>query len=420
MITPEGPHQVSENRAPSSGDTEDARTSPTRRPGPLRRQATLVASAAAVIVGVGVSATWWTRASGSAATNAATPSELRDVPRDEGGAIVISDSYAHRIGLTFGTVERGVLTPVAKVVGTVELDPRRVTAVGTRTSGFVKHVFKLEGDDVRAGEALAEIESAELGQAQANLTTARAEQQAARINAARETALLRDHLTTARESEEAAATLSAREASLAAAEQALLALGGDTHGPLGLRVLRSPIAGHVVDALISVGQSVEPHKLAFRVANLDSVWIELDIFERTVGQVRVGDAVEVTPMADLKRPIRGNVAHVGELIDANSRSTDVRVQVDNRERRLRPGQAVSALIRLSGPGRDALTIPSESVTYVDDTPTVFVASSPNRLVPTKIRIGLTDGIREEIVSGVPEGARVVNGGVFALKSELFR
>lgn len=415
MTAAEGTDQDTENQTRSAADI-GAGAAAKQPAGQIRRRAALIASAAVVIVGLGASARWWNRPSG-AATMAP---ERRDVPREEGNAIVISNSYAHRIGLTFGLAERGALTPVVKVVGTVELDPRRVTAVGTRTSGFVKHVFKLEGDDVRAGEPLAEIESAELGLAQANLTTARAEQKAARINAARETALLRDRLTTAREAEEAGAMLSAREASLAAAEQGLLALGGDARGPLGLRVLRSPIAGHVVDALISVGQSVEPHKLAFRIANLDSLWIELDIFERTVGQVRVGDSVEVTPMADLKRPIKGKVAHVGELIDANSRSTDVRVQVDNRERRLRPGQAVSALIRLSGPGRDALMVPAESVTYVDDTPTVFVASSPTRIVPTKVRTGLTDGIHEEIVSGLPEGARVVKGGLFALKSELFR
>ena len=393
------------------GDTSAAAPSSPRRP----RRIVMIATGLLVVAGVGAAARSWRRPS-----EAATRPEPRDVPHEEGGTIVISDAFARRSRLTYGTIERGVLTPIVKVVGTVEFDPRRLTAVGTRTTGFVKHVFKLEGDEVKTGEALAEIESVDVGQAQANLTTARAAQKAARMNAVREATLLREQLTTARESEDASATLAARDAALAAAEQALMAMGGNARGPLGLRVLRSPISGHVVEAAISVGQSVEPHKLAFRVANLDSVWVELDIFERTVGLVRIGDAVEVTPVADARSPIRGKVAHVGELIDSASRSTEVRVQVDNRERRLRPGQAVSAVIRLSGRGHDALTVPAESITYVDDTPTLFVATSSNRIVPTKVRVGLSDGEREELLSGPPAGTPVVRSGVFALKSELFR
>jgi len=380
-----------------------------------RRRLGLLIAGLLGAAGLAAALHWWHRPASAQAT-----AEPRDVPRDEGGAITFSDSYARRIGLTLGTVERTALTPIVKVMGTVEFDPRRLTAVGTRTTGFVKRVFKLEGDDVQAGEALAEIESGDLGQAQANLTTARAAQKAAQANATREAKLFRDQLTTARESEEAAATLAARDAALAAAEQALIALGGEAHGPLGLRVLRSPITGHVVEAAISVGQSVAPDKLAFRVANLDSVWVELDIFERNVGVVRIGDPVEVAPVADTKGPIKGKVAHVGELIDAASRTTEVRVLVDNRERRLRPGQAVSAVIRLSGRGHEALTVPAESITYVDNTPTLFVATTHNRIVPTKVSVGLSDGAREELLSGPPAGTSVVKAGLFALKSELFR
>jgi len=346
--------------------------------------------------------------------------EPRDVPQEQGGAIVLSDSYRERNKIEFGLVERGPLRPMVKVVGTVALDPRRVAAVGTRIPGFVKRVFKLEGDDVRAGDALAETESAELGQAQARVSAARAEQIAASANARREAALLADRLTTARESEEAAATLASREASLAAARQGVEAMGGAIDGPLGLRVIRSPIAGHVVEAMVSVGQSVGAHQPAFRVANLDSVWVELDVFERTVGKVRVGDSVEVVPSSDPSRRISGRVAHVGDVIEQASQSADVRVEVGNREHLLRPGQAVSAIIRISGPPRDTLSVKAESVTYVDDVPTVFVEIAPGRIVPTRVEIGVTDGARQEVLSGLREGARVVTGGVFALKSELFR
>jgi cobalt-zinc-cadmium efflux system membrane fusion protein len=356
----------------------------------------------------------------SAGRRSEVAAEMRDVPHEDHGAIWVSAGYRARNGITFAVAERAPLTPIVKAVGTVVLDPRRVAAVGTRVPGFVRRVFKLEGDEVRAGEPLAETESADLGEAQAGLQSALAEESAAAINARREEALLADRLTTAREAEEAHATLLTRQAGLAAARQRVQALGGSSDGRLGVRVLRSPIAGHVVESSLSVGQGVEAHKLAFRIANLDTVWIELELFERSIGLVRIGDPVDVAPAADPTRHIRGKVAHVGEIIDLASRSAEVRIQVDNRDRLLRPGQSVSAVIHVGGHAALALSVPAEAITYVDNAPTVFLAETPERIVPTKVRLGVTDGSRQEILSGLRENQRVAVKGVFALKSELFR
>ena len=343
-----------------------------------------------------------------------------DVPSAEGKAIVFSQAFRERAGLRTAIARRAELVPQIEVVGTVTFDPAHVAAAGTRIRGLVRRLHHLEGDRVAAGEVLAELESAELGEAQAQVSMLEAQTKASESNAARERDLAERRLSTARESEVADAHLGEHRAMLAAARQKAAALGGAAQGALGVYQLRAPIAGTVVERLVSAGQSVEGNLVAYRVADLDHLWIELAVFESGLDAIRRGDTVQIRPLADPTRAIAGVVAHVGDAIDATSRSAPVRVEIDNRERRVRPGQAVSASVRASGPTRTALLVPAPSVTHVDGKPTVFVAEGDHRVVPTRVALGALGAAGQEITDGLAEGAVVISEGVFALKSELYR
>jgi cobalt-zinc-cadmium efflux system membrane fusion protein len=272
---------------------------------------------------------------------------------------------------------------------------------------------------VKAGDVLAEIESAELGQAQAEISVAKARRRIAEVSSKRETELLQKQLTTLREAEDAELQLAERKAALTAANQRVAALGGAA-GPFGVYLVKAPIAGHIVERRVDVGQTVESDVVAFRVADLSSLWVELAVFERNIGAIRVGDQVEVRPMSEPNLVIKGRVDHVEQVLDVSTRSAGVRVLVDNQEGKLRPGQSVQASIHATGPTRDVISVPDAAVTYVDGQPTVFVAEAADRVVPVAVKLGVSDGLRQEIVEGVAVGQQVVVGGVFALKSELYR
>jgi cobalt-zinc-cadmium efflux system membrane fusion protein len=371
-------------------------------------------AAGAGVVGLGLVA----RSAGGAAPEPAAIA--LDVPRAEGAAIVFSTGFRERAGVKTVALRRAPLTPVIKVNGTVTFDPQHVAAVGTRIRGLVRKLGRIEGDAVVEGELLAEIESAELGEAQASVTMIHAQKKAAELNATREIELAGRRLSTAREAEVAQASLDEHKAMLGAARQKVTALGGATAGPFGVYLLRAPLTGTVVERHIAAGQSVEGNLVAYRVADLDHLWIELAVFESSLGAIRNGDAVEVRPLAAPEASISGKVAYVGDEIDPTSRSAAVRIKVDNTPRLLRPGQAVTARLHASGPARTALLAPSSAVTFVDGKPTVFVATGEDRVVPTAVEIGATNGDEQEIAGGLAEGAVVVSEGVFALKSELYR
>ncbi|CAN5703457.1 efflux RND transporter periplasmic adaptor subunit [soil metagenome] len=358
---------------------------------------------------------------GAEASTGAT--EIADVPRLEGKTIVFSPAFAKRSALKSAPVESSSLTPVVQLVGTVTFDAEHVSAAGTRISGFVTKVTKVEGDRVEKGDVLAEIESTDLGRAQAQVAVVMARKNAAERNAQREADLFSKNLTTAREEEMARAELEEQVAMLTAASHDVTALGGSGGGRLGAYVVRAPIRGSVVTRTISAGQSVGSDLVAFRVADLDYLWIELSVFEREIGSIHVDDVVELTPTGgDSATKLQGKVAYVGEVIDPDTRTAGIRVKVDNHARLLRPGQSVNARVRPAGLAREVITVPVTALTFVDGKPTVFafVGTSDTEVLVKGVKLGRTDGERQEIIEGLVIGERVVSEGVFALKSELFR
>lgn len=373
----------------------------------------LLAAGAVVVIGVGAYL-----ALHKGETAVAEPP--RDVPTMDGKWIRYSATFAQRAKLEFGTAEPAALTPVVNVTGTVTFDPERVAAVGARISGRVRKILKFPGDPVKAGDALCEIESADLGQAQSSVLAARAHASAADANDRREAQLAEARVSAARDAELAKATAQSAQADLHAAEQRVRALGGDSSSEIGVLLVKSPIPGKIVESHVSRGQSVEPSATLFRVADLDRVWIELAVFERELGHMQTGDEVEISPQTNLGVVLKGKVAHVGDVIEQETRSGDVRVVVENPDGSLRPGQSVLAKIHTKTAPKPSILLPRDAVTSIDGKATVFVAHDATSVEPRTVTTGARDGTRVEITEGVQPGERVAVSGVFALKSEIFR
>lgn len=373
---------------------------------------------AAVVVGLLV----WNNARGKSEEQEQAVSEkaVRDVPFLDGNWIRYSTGFAERNKLTFVAVEKGSLSPVVHLTGTVQYDPDKVAAIGARIEGRVRNVLKIEGDPVKVGDVLAEIESAELGAAQAALISARAHHDAALANERREKELASAKISSSREAEVAAAAAASARAELQAAEGRVRAMGGIPGGEPGILLLRSPIEGRVVARNLLRGQFVEPTLTAFKVAELSRVFVELAVFERDVATIHAGDKVEFTVPGTGHTQVPGRVSYVGDEIDLQTKTAAVRVIVEDPPVPLRPGQSVIATIHTSSRAEPTLLLPRDSVTSVDGKWTVFVAHDETSVEPRAIELGRQDGDRVEVAKGLKEGERVVANGVFALKSEIFR
>jgi len=374
------------------------------------------------LLALGTAATVWALkdAEGSAAAATLPP----DVPRVEGASIAYSSAFAERAGIKLSPALRAELVPVINAVGTIDFNPEHMATVGARLKGLVTQVSKFEGDSVEPGTVLAVIESAELGEAQAQVGTLEAEKLAADRNLERENTLAAKKLSTAREAEVASVEAERYDHLLGAARQKVSAMVGGVGSRsrrLGSHELRSPIQGTVVARNVAPGQAVEGEVVAFRIANLEHLWVEIEVFEKSLGFLALGDRVELSPLATPTETFEGRVARIGAVIDTATRSAPVRVELENRDRRLRAGQAVNATIHASGgSARERTLVPTAALTFVDGKPTLFVSSGEHRVRVASVEIGATNGAQTEVVKGVAPGEQVVSDGVFALKSELFR
>jgi cobalt-zinc-cadmium efflux system membrane fusion protein len=354
---------------------------------------------------------------------AATPASaapVRDAPVLDGEIIRFSEGFAKRAGLNTAAVELRPLQPFVNVNGSLQYDPHRFGAVGARIPGRARRVFKVAGDYVKAGQPLVEIESAELGHAEAQVFAARARALAAETDMKRERRLADAKVSSEREAETAKANYEVARAEKMAAERAVAALGGDMDSAVGVMTLRSPIDGKVVSANVVRGQTVQASDTLFEIADTSSLWAMLTVFERDVALVHEGDEVEIVPPGEGAPVIKGRVDHVGGAIDVQTRSTSVRVVVPNPDATLRPGQSVAARLHVRAAEAKTLVVPQSAITRIDGKPSVFVSLGRTEVKPRLVELGAQDASLVAVREGLREGERIVVEGVFALKSELFR
>ncbi|BAH39224.1 MAG TPA: efflux RND transporter periplasmic adaptor subunit [Gemmatimonas aurantiaca] len=305
------------------------------------------------------------------------------------------------------------------VTGTIGYDANRVSHVGSRTSGRVVTVRVDLGTRVSRGQALAILESPEVGQIRAEETEAQELVKIASENFAREQRLATQGISSRKELLDAEAELRRQQARLRSAESRLSVLGAG-HGSDGQFAVTAPFDGVVVSRDASLGEMTTSQDTLFTVADLSRLWIELDIFERDLARVHEKQRVVVRTTAYPDRTFEGQISYVGPILDPARRTVRARIDVPNRDGLLRPGMFAEATIVVSTHGTPTVVLPVDAVQDMDGQKVVFVPGpKAGQFIPQPVVVGdAVDGGRVMIRSGLAVGAPVVMRGAFVLRSEL--
>lgn len=352
-------------------------------------------------------------------------------PAATDGRLRLSAAAAGQNRIETVVASRVALARDVEVVGSVSYDADHFAEVGPLIAGRIVSLEVGIGDPVKAGQVLAALESAEVGQAQAAYLTARAATNAAQANLRRERDLAEKRVSSVREKELAEAQAATEEANLASATQRLRALGlrvedikalERSGGWPGRVPLISPIDGVVLTREVSRGQAVQPASDAFRVADLSRLWVVLDLFEKDLPYVHKDQKVVLKTEVYPGRTFPARVAYVGQVIDEKTRTAQVRVEFQNPEGLFRPGQFVTATL-VGDPGRvsaEVLAVPRRAIQTVEGKPLLFVAQDDGSFTKRSVELGTSGGGLVEVRSGLSAGERVATDGGFLLKSELMR
>jgi cobalt-zinc-cadmium efflux system membrane fusion protein len=368
---------------------------------------------------------------GAGCRKAAEPEGEHAGEKKEGhqkGLVELTPEQVKNAGIQAGRVERRSQAGLLEASAQIEAPPQRQAKVGSRIEGRVTDIRVNSGEQVKAGQLLAVVDSPEVGRAKADFLAALARSGVAAGTAEREKALFEKRISSEREWREAEAEAVKARADKEAAENRLHALGVTDADLERLRVaghydstvaIVAPIAGVLVERKVTLGQMVAPADTLFSVVDLREVWILLDVYERDLAQVRVGQDASVRVAAYPGQEFKGRVANVGAVFEAKSRATKARVVLANPEGTLRPGMfATVTLEGTTGDERTLLVAPTAAIQRDGEDNYVFIPRGDHEFEGRRVRVGRVLGDWTEILEGVSEGESVVTAGSFLLKSEM--
>src|SRR5690606_14785576 len=356
--------------------------------------------AVTVSLSVAVLATAWALYSsrGGEPAPGLTAGESREVASPGGGARASTGSASQgstqaegAIPVVTSEVRRERISGSVSALGTARAN--EAVEVTSKTSNLVTGVHFRDGQRVRRGQVLVELDSA---QAQADLAEAEAAraESVSQFNRSRE--LLATRALSESQFEQLEAQMKANTARVAAANARLK----DT-------VIRAPFDGVVGLRRVSVGSLVSPGTVITTLDDTSVMKVDFAVPENTLARLRPGLAVTAESAAYPGEKFTGEVASVDSRVDPVSRSVTVRALVPNPDGRLKPGMFLS--VRITVDEREALLIPEAALVPEQNRQFVFVVSA-GRAERREVRIGTREPGRVEILSGLEAGERIVVEG----------
>lgn len=313
------------------------------------------------------------------------------------GTVKLSPGKIQRSGVKSEPATRRVVRSMIRAPGTIQLDERRVSVISMRSESFVLNVADITtGSHVARGQRLMEIYSPAIASAAAEYIATITSKTTAG-----------DGLY-GRGSRQRLINLDMPEAAIAAIEKT-------RNVPTSVE-WDSPRDGIVLERSAIEGMRVQPGGVLFRIADHSVVWALIDIAERDLGSIRLGQSVKVKARSFPDRDFTGKVEVIYPEINKETRTARLRVALANPEELLLHDMYVDAEIAV-GSDAPVLAVPDSAVMDTGRKQAVFVDRGEGRLEPREVKIGERGDGYVEIRDGLTEGEAVVISANFLVDAE---
>ena len=312
---------------------------------------------------------------------------------DNSSSVTISPEVVQNLGIRTATAERSRLWRGIDTVGYVDYDESKVSHIHLRTEGWIEHlVAHSEGERVRKGEKLLELYSPDLVNAQEEFVQALVSGNSGLIRASRER---------------------------------LIALGIPANQVKQLEKTRkveqnisiySPQDGVVSKLMVRHGMYVTPKNQVMSLADLSSIWLLAEVYERQADWVRVGQPAEISTAFLPGRSWKGQVEYIYPSLDPKTRTLKARLRFDNPDEILKPNMYTNVKI-FGGPKDDVIVIPIEALIRTGREQRVVMSLGDGRFESRSVTAGIESGDWVEILEGIEPGDTVVTSGQFLIDSE---
>jgi cobalt-zinc-cadmium efflux system membrane fusion protein len=310
---------------------------------------------------------------------------------------------------------------VIQATGTVEFNADRMARILSPVSGQVQNLRLNVGDDVRTGDTLFVLSSREVAAAIADHLASQKDLDLSEKTYAMTKDLFEHQAASRMALQQSENDLAKARAKVAQTEEILRVLGFDegavqTSGSLLSRVpIRAPINGTVTERTITNGQFVGSESTPLMtIADLSTVWVQADIFERDLHRIAAGQKADVTTAAYPNDHFSAQVARIGTVVDAQTRTAKMRFVVANPGFRLKPGMFTTAALQVPSESA-ALTVPNKAVFVENGRSYAYVQAGKTEFVRRELEAMPGGGDRVRVTRGLAVGDRVVSDGVLLLR-----
>ena len=320
-----------------------------------------------------------------------------DAP-DDSGAVSVSPTRLQTLGVKTERASMQVLDAAVRAVGRVEINERAIHDVSPRFEGWIERLYvNASGDPVKRGQALFSVYSPELVSARKEVDIA-------------------ERLANGPGATEPMARESAQRLLLAARERLRhwqVSAGGANSASI---TFSSPASGVVLEKKAVEGMRFAPGMAIYRIADLSTVWVIADVYEQDLARVRVGQPAILRVEAFPERSFEAKVTYLYPTLNAATRTTPMRLELDNRDGLLRPGMFAHVEVA-DGGAAPRLTVPKSALIDTGERQVVLRVAGEGRFKPQPVKIGRRGREHVEVLEGLADGDEVVVAANFLIDAE---
>jgi Cu(I)/Ag(I) efflux system membrane fusion protein len=313
------------------------------------------------------------------------------------GMVKLSPGRIQRTGVTSRPAERRSIAVAVRAPGTIQLDERRVSVIAMRSESFVQKVADVTtGTRVKTGQPLMEVYSAAIASAAAEYLATLSSKVVAGVEAY------------GRGSRQRLVNLDVPEPVIALMEKSHVA-------PVTVP-WSAPRDGIVLERNAIEGMRANPGDVLFRIADISVVWALVDVAERDLGGIAVGQSVAIRARSFPGKVFSGTIALIYPQVNRDTRTARVRIELANPDFALLPDMYVDADIDVADSAA-VLAVPESSVLDTGSRQAVLVDRGEGRYEPRQVKLGRRGGGYIEVTNGLAEGDAVVTSANFLIDAE---
>ncbi len=327
--------------------------------------------------------------------------------RDEGSSVTVSPELIQTLGVTTEMVHPRELTKEIRMVGRVDYNEKSMKVVSAWIPGRIDKLFvDFTGVTVEKGDPLVLLYSPKL------------------ISTQKEYLLSLETLKKMKDSVIPEIIQSAK--SLVEASKQRLLLWGisekqikelkERGEPSTHLTIYAPIGGTIIHKQAMEGMYVMQGGNLYKIADLSTIWLYLDVYEYEMALVKIGQQVEITTLSYPGKTYTGTISFIDPFLDNKTRTVRVRCEMENEDLSLKPGMFANAIIKVLI-GESVVAVPESAVIHSGKRTHVIIDKGDGKFMPRPVTLGTQAGDYYQVLDGVMEGETVVTSANFFIDSE---